>query len=135
MGTMIYSRGVYINQCYDELNLRAPELVRAIHEEYVRAGAEVLETNTFGANRVKLAQHGLDEQVRDINVAAARIAREAAGDRALVAGAIGPLGVRIEPYGPTSREEARAIFREQLEALREGGADLFIAETFSDLDE
>jgi homocysteine S-methyltransferase len=135
MGTMIYARGVFINQCYDELNLRAPELIRAIHEEYVRAGAEVLETNTFGANRVKLAQHGLADQVRDINIAAARIAREAADDRALVAGAVGPLGVRIEPYGPTAREEARAIFREQMAALRDGGADLFIAETFSDLDE
>jgi len=135
MGTMIYSRGIFINQCYDELNLRAPELIRGIHEEYVRAGAEVLETNTFGANRVKLAQHGLADQVRDINIAATKLARDAAGDVALVAGAVGPIGVRIEPYGPTAREEARAIFREQMEALRDGGADLFIAETFSDLDE
>ena len=100
MGTMIYSRGVFINQCYDELNLRAPELIRAIHEEYVRAGAEVLETNTFGANRVKLEQHGLADQVRDINIAATKLAREAAGDVALVAGAVGPIGVRIEHPQP-----------------------------------
>jgi len=135
MGTMIYSRGIFINQCYDELNLRAPDLIRGIHEEYVRAGAEVLETNTFGANRVKLEQHGLADQVREINIAATTLARAAAGDVALVAGAVGPIGVRIEPYGPTARDEARAIFREQMAALREGGADLFIAETFSDLDE
>ncbi|MGI8510137.1 MAG: bifunctional homocysteine S-methyltransferase/methylenetetrahydrofolate reductase [Gemmatimonadaceae bacterium] len=135
MGTMIYTRGVFINQCYDELNLRTPDLIRGIHEAYVKAGAEVLETNTFGANRVKLAQHGLGDQVRAINLAAAHLARSAAGDRALVAGAVGPLGVRLEPYGPTSREEARDIFAEQMTALKEGGADLFIIETFSDLDE
>lgn len=135
MGTMIYGRGVFINQCYDELNLRSPDLIRSIHEAYVKAGAEVLETNTFGANRVKLAQHGLGDQVRAINLAAARLARSAAGDKALVAGAVGPLGVRLEPYGPTSREEAREVFAEQIAALKEGGADLFIVETFSDLDE
>ncbi|MGI9090929.1 MAG: bifunctional homocysteine S-methyltransferase/methylenetetrahydrofolate reductase [Gemmatimonadaceae bacterium] len=135
MGTMIYTRGVFINQCYDELNLRAPDLIRGIHEAYVKAGAEVLETNTFGANRVKLAQHGLGDQVHAINIAAARLARAAAGDKALVAGAVGPLGVRLEPYGPTSREDAREVFAEQMTALREGGADLFIIETFSDLDE
>ena len=135
MGTMLYARGVFINQCYDELNLRAPDLVRDIHEEYVEAGAEVLETNSFGANRLKLAQYGLEGQVKELNRAAAAIAREAAGDTILVAGAVGPLGVRIEPYGPTSRVEARAYFREQLEGLRDGGADLFILETFGDLDE
>jgi homocysteine S-methyltransferase len=135
MGTMLYARGVYINQCYDELNLRAPELVRGIHEEYVRAGAEIIESNTFGANRLKLAQHGLESQVSAINIAGARIAREAAGEDRLVAGAIGPLGVRIEPFGPTSREEVRAIFAEQMEALLAGGADLFLLETFSDLHE
>lgn len=135
MGTMIYGRGVFINQCYDQLNLRSPDLIRSIHEAYVKAGAEVLETNTFGANRVKLAQHGLGDQVRAINLAAARLARSAAGDKALVAGAVGPLGVRLEPYGPTSREEAREVFAEQIAALKEGGADLFIVETFSDLDE
>ncbi len=136
MGTMLYARGVFINQCYDELNTRAPELIRAIHQEYVRAGAEVLETNSFGANRVKLAQHGLEAQVHEFNRAAARIAREVAGDRdVLVAGAVGPLGLRVEPFGPTSLDEARAHFREQMQGLRDGGAELFILETFGDLHE
>lgn len=135
MGTMIYARGVFINQCYDELSIKAPDLIRGIHDEYVKSGAEVIETNTFGANRLKLEQHGLSRDVHNINVAAARLAREAAGDAVLVAGAVGPLGVRLEPYGPTSREEARRIFSEQMTALRDGGADLFILETFSDLDE
>ena len=135
MGTMLYSKGVFINQCYDELNVRAPELVRDIHRQYVNAGAEVLETNSFGANRVKLTQHGLQDQVRELNRAAARLAREAAAGRALVAGAVGPLGVRLEPYGPTSKDEACAIFREQMEGLVDGGVDLFILETFGDLEE
>jgi homocysteine S-methyltransferase len=135
MGTMIYARGVFINQCYDELSIRAPDLIRGIHEEYVKAGAEVIETNTFGANRLKLQQHGLSDEVRGINVAAARLARGVAGESVLVAGAVGPLGVRLEPYGPTSRDDARVIFAEQMRGLQEGGADLFILETFSDLDE
>jgi homocysteine S-methyltransferase len=138
MGTMLYHKGVFINQCYDELSVRSPDLVRDIHREYVKAGAEVLETNSFGANRVKLAQYGLEGQVHAINHAAAAIARDvadAASHPVLVAGAAGPLGVRLEPYGPTSEEEARAVFREQLAALRAGGADLFILETFSDLHE
>ncbi|HEY5218914.1 MAG TPA: homocysteine S-methyltransferase family protein, partial [Gemmatimonadaceae bacterium] len=136
MGTMLYTRGVFINQCYDELNVRSPELIRAIHQEYVRAGADVLETNSFGANRVKLAQHGLESQVHELNRAAAQIAREVAGDRdVLVAGAVGPLGVRVEPFGPTSLDETRAYFREQMLGLRDGGAELFILETFADLHE
>ncbi|MBK9977467.1 MAG: bifunctional homocysteine S-methyltransferase/methylenetetrahydrofolate reductase [Gemmatimonadetes bacterium] len=135
MGTMLYQRGVFINQCYDELSLRAPDLVRGVHEEYVKAGAEVLETNSFGANRFKLAHFGLEREVASINGAAARVAREAAGDAALVAGAVGPLGVRLEPYGPTSLEEARAAFEEQIAALRDGGVDCLILETFADLDE
>jgi methionine synthase I (cobalamin-dependent)/5,10-methylenetetrahydrofolate reductase len=135
MGTMLYSKGVFINQCYDELNVRAPDLVRDVHAAYVKAGAEVLESNSFGANRIKLAQHGLAAQVGDLNRAAVRIAREAAGGRALVAGAVGPLGVRLEPYGPTSEREACEVFEEQLTALTEGGADLFILETFADLNE
>lgn len=135
MGTMLYSRGVFINQCYDELCLRAPELVRAVHEEYVQAGADVIETNSFGANRLKLTTFGLEHEVGAINLAAARVAREAAGDRALVAGAVGPLGVRLEPYGPTSFDEARAVFAEQITALRDGGVDCLILETFADLEE
>lgn len=133
MGTMLYSKGVFINQCYDELNLRAPDMVREIHKKYVDAGAQVIETNSFGANRLKLTQHGLETQVKELNYAAAKVAREAAGDRALVAGAVGPLGVRIEPYGPTSAEEAFSLFKEQMEGLADGGVDLIILETFSDL--
>ena len=133
MGTMLYSRGVFINQCFDELNVRSPDLVRGVHEEYVRAGAEVLETNSFGANRVKLAQYGLESQVQELNRRAAELAREAAGDDALVGGAVGPLGVRLEPYGPTSVADARAAFIEQMAALRDGGAQLFVLETFADL--
>ena len=135
MGTMLYAKGVFINQCYDELNLKAPDLVRDVHAAYAKAGAEVLETNTFGASRVKLAQYGLETQVGDINRAAARIAREVAGDDHLVAGSVGPLGVRIEPYGPTSVEEAFEAFREQLQALDEAGVDCFLLETFGDLAE
>jgi homocysteine S-methyltransferase len=136
MGTMLYARGVFINQCYDELNVRAPEMVRAVHEEYVRAGAQVLETNSFGANRLKLAQYGLESQVHALNEAAARLAREVAGDHdVLVAGAVGPLGVRLEPFGPTSLDEARALFREQMQGLRDGGAEIFLLETFGDLHE
>jgi methionine synthase I (cobalamin-dependent)/5,10-methylenetetrahydrofolate reductase len=135
MGTQLYNKGVFINQCYDELNLRAPDLVRDVHKAYRKAGAEVLETNTFGANRLKLAQYGLQTQVVDINRAAVRIAREVAEDDLLVAGAVGPLGIRLEPFGPTSLDEARAVFREQLQALKDGGCDLFILETFADVHE
>jgi len=135
MGTMLYARGVFINQCYDELALRSPDLVRDIHAAYVKAGAEVLETNTFGANRLKLAQYGLESQVSAINIRSAELAREAAGERRLVAGAVGPLGVRLEPYGALSRVEARALFVEQMTALKSGGADCFLLETFADLEE
>jgi methionine synthase I (cobalamin-dependent)/5,10-methylenetetrahydrofolate reductase len=135
MGTMLYARGVYINRCYDELNLAQPDLVADVHRAYVRAGAEIVETNSYGANRLKLARHGIEERLHDVNAAAARIARQAAGGRALVAGAMGPLGVRIEPYGPTSVDEARELFREQAAGLLDGGVDLFILETFSDLEE
>jgi homocysteine S-methyltransferase len=135
MGTMLYSRGVFINRCFDELNLSQPDLVRQIHQEYAKAGAEILETNTFGATRARLSAFGIAEKLKAINQAGVRLAREAAGESAFVAGAIGPLGVRIEPLGPTSFTEARGIFREQAEALIQAGADLLILETFGNLDE
>jgi len=133
VGTRLYDKGVYINRSYDELNLTQPDLVREVHEEYLKAGAEIIETNTFGATRHKLQPYGLETKVRDINIAAVKIAREAAGDRAFVAGAIGPLGLRIEPFGPTSFDEAKEMFKEQVEGLLEGGVDLFVLETFSEL--
>ena len=135
MGTMLYSKGVFINKCYDELNLRSPEIVLEVHKQYVRSGAEILETNTYGANRVKLRTFGIEEDLRDINLKAVEIARKAAGDAVYVAGAIGPLGIRIEPYGPTSIDEAREYFREQAQALRDGGVDLFILETMANIAE
>ena len=138
MGTMLYTKGVYINRSYDELNLSSPEIVLGVHREYVKAGAEIIETNTYGASRLKLANHGLDEKLREINISAARLARQAAekaNHEAFVAGAISPLGVRIEPYGPTSVEEAKELFKEQAAALLEGGVDCFVLETFHDLAE
>mgnify|MGYP000875209584 CR=1 FL=1 len=138
MGTMIYARGVYINRSYDELNLSNPDLITDIHREYLKAGAEIIETNTFGASRLKLANHSLDDKLKEINVAAARLARKAVESSrhdAFVAGAISPIGVHIEPFGPTSREEARELFREQAEALLEGGVDCFVLETFQSLEE
>jgi len=135
MGTMLYSRGVFINKSFDAMNLTQAALVEAVHQEYVLAGADILETNTFGANRIKLASFGLADKLHDINVAGAQIARRAAGERAYVAGAIGPLGIRIEPWGKTGVDEAREYFREQAQALVEGGVDLFILETFRDLNE
>ncbi len=135
MGTMLYGRGIFLNVCFDELALRQPDLVRDIHREYVKAGAEILETNTFGANPFKLAQYGLADDTEKINAASARVAREAAHTQAAVAGAIGPLGVRLEPFGATSIAEARAAFARQAAGLLEGGVDGFILETFSDLRE
>jgi len=135
MGTMLYSRGVFINRCFDELNLSQPDTVRQIHTEYAKAGAEILETNTYGANRMRLAGFGMAEKLKAINHAGARLARDAAREGAFVAGAVGPLGVRIEPLGPTSFAEARTAFREQMDALLEGGVDLLILETFANLDE
>ena len=135
MGTMLYGKGVFINRCFDALNLSQPDLVAEIHQQYVRAGAEVVETNTFGANRVKLRGFGLADELHAINVQGARIARRAARADAYVAGAVGPLGIRIEPWGKTGVDEAEAYFREQAEALAEGGVDLFVLETFRDLNE
>lgn len=135
MGTMLYSKGVFVNRCFESLNLSEPDLVAEVHLNYVRAGADVLETNTFGANRIKLASFGLSEKVRAINIAGARTARHAARDQAYVAGAIGPLGIRIEPWGKTGVDEAEEYFHEQASALLEGPVDLFILETFRDLNE
>ncbi|MEZ5426091.1 MAG: bifunctional homocysteine S-methyltransferase/methylenetetrahydrofolate reductase [Pyrinomonadaceae bacterium] len=135
VGTRFYDKGIYINRSYDELCLTMPDLVREVHEEYVRAGADIIETNTFGATRHKLRQHSLENQLQEINRSAARLARQAAGEDVFVAGAIGPLDLRIEPYGPTSFDEAKEMFSEQVRALLEGGVDLFILETFSDLAE
>jgi len=135
MGTMLYAKGIFINRCFDELNLSSGALVREIHQEYVKAGAEILETNTFGANRIRLGAFGQAHNLIEINRAGVRLAREAAGDRAYVAGAIGPLGVRIEPLGPTSFAEAREAFLEQARALVEAGVDLLVLETFWNLDE
>jgi homocysteine S-methyltransferase len=135
MGTMLYAKGVFINKSYDALNLTRPDLVEEVHREYVRAGADILETNTFGANRIKLGSFGLADSLYQINVEGVRVARRAAGERSYVAGSIGPLGIRIEPWGKTSVDEARQYFQEQAQALLDGGVDLFILETFRDLNE
>jgi homocysteine S-methyltransferase len=135
MGTELYRRGIFINQCYDHLNITKQDLVKKIHREYVEAGAEIIETNTFGANRIKLLPFGLEEEVRSINIAGARIAREIAGDRVYVAGSMGPLGKEIEPLGLLSEKEAFEAFLEQAKALVDGGVDLIILETFTSLKE
>src|SRR5215475_2107926 len=136
MGTLLYAKGIFINRCYDELNLSEPDLIRGIHHDYLQAGAEVIETNTFGGNSFRLARHGLADKVREINYAGAKLGKEAAKSfGAWVAGSVGPLGIRIEPLGKTSFEEARNAFREQIAALLEGGVDLLILETFGYVDE
>jgi homocysteine S-methyltransferase len=135
MGTMLYQKGIFLNRCYDELNLSHPDLIREVHRAYLISGAEAIETNTFGANRYKLQGFGFLDKVSEINRQGARLAREAVGDRAWVAGSMGPLGLKIEPWGPTSVEEAEAAFREQAQALVDGGVDLFVLETFTDLNE
>lgn len=135
MGTMLYNKGIYLNSCFDELNLTSPDLVEDVHRQYIEAGADIIETNTFGANRCKLKAFGLDDKIADINRGGAQIARDAAGEQVLVAGSVGPLRLKIEPWGPTSVDEAQGFFREQAEALLEGGVDFFILETFSDINE
>src|ERR1035437_71032 len=142
MGTVLYARGIFINRCYDELNLSDPAMILSVHEEYLQAGAEILETNTFGANRFRLARHGLAGKMAEINQAGVRVARQAvehlkdqqAGE-AGVAGAVGPLGVRLEPPGKTGLDEARAAFAEQIQALTSAGVDFLVIETMPALNE
>jgi methionine synthase I (cobalamin-dependent)/5,10-methylenetetrahydrofolate reductase len=142
MGTVLYARGVFINRCYDELNLSDPNLILSIHEEYLQAGAEIVETNTFGANRFRLTRHGLAAKVAEINSAGVKLAKQAVdhlkekqAGTAWVAGSIGPLGVRLEPLGKTGLDEARAAFAEQIQALADAGVDLLIIETMPALNE
>ena len=142
MGTVLYARGVFINRCYDELNLSDPNLILSIHEEYLQAGAEIIETNTFGANRFRLTRHGLAAKVAEINSAGVKLAKQAVdhlkekqAGTAWVAGSIGPLGVRLEPLGKTGLDEARAAFAEQIQALADAGVDLLIIETMPALNE
>ena len=132
MGTVLYREGVFVNVCYDALSVDQPELVSRIHREYVAAGAEILETNTFGANPVKLSAFGLADRTEDLNRAAARLALSAADGQARVVGAVGPLGIRIEPWGPTSVDEATVLFRRQMDALVDAGVDGLLLETFAD---
>jgi methionine synthase / methylenetetrahydrofolate reductase(NADPH) len=136
MGTLLYAKGIFINRSYDELNLSQPDLIRGAHHDYLAAGAEIIETNTFGANSFRLARHSLADKTGDINRAGVKLAREASKSFDVwVAGSVGPLGTRIEPLGKTSFQEARDAFREQIEALVEGGVDLLILETFGTLEE
>src|ERR1700751_1297498 len=136
MGTLLYAKGIFINRSYDELNLSQPDLIRSVHQDYLHSGAEIIETNTFGANSFRLGRHSLADRVREVNLAGAQLARDAAKSFDVwVAGSVGPLGIRIEPLGKTSFEEARAAFREQIESLAEGGVDLLILETFGYVEE
>lgn len=135
MGTQIYERGVFINRCFDALSLSRPDLIREIHASYIEAGADLLETNTFGANRARLLGHGLETQVAEINDAAVRIAREAAGKRAFVAGSIGPIGIRGTVAGGYTEDDMRSIFGEQAEALLTAGVDILLVETIPALTE
>ncbi len=134
-GTYLYEKGIFINTCFDELNLTNPDIVREVHRDYVQAGADVIETNTYGANRFKLAPHGLEPKVYEINLQGARLAKKVAEAKALVAGSVGPLGVQIEPLGKLSFDEARDVFKEQIKGLLDGGVDLIILETFGQVPE
>src|SRR5580693_4884657 len=142
MGTSLYARGIFINRCYDELNLSQPEVVRTVHEEYLQAGAEIIETNTFGANALRLQRYGLADKVIEINRAGVEIARKAVNQRGdkqsgkvWIAGAVGPLGARLEPLGKIGLDEAQAAFAEQIRGLAEGGVDMLVIETVSALNE
>ena len=135
VGTYLYEKGIFINTCFDELNLTNPDIVREVHRDYVNAGADVIETNTYGANRYKLGPHGLETKVYEVNLSGARLAKNIAKDRVLVAGSVGPLGVQIEPLGKLSYDETKDVFKEQIKGLLDGGVDLMILETFSNIPE
>ena len=138
MGTQLNERGVPFDQCFDNINLTQPDLVMEIHRAYIQAGSQIIQTNTFGANRFKLAEHGLEEKVALINRAGVVVARQAAvqsDKEVLIAGDVGPLGVRLAPFGRVQPEQARQAFAEQMQALADAGADLIIIETISDLNE
>ena len=135
MGTMLCTDGAYVNRAVEELNVTAPDRVAAVHDAYRAAGVDVVETNTFGANRVRLGRFGLANRLAELNLAGLELARRAAGDALFVAGAIGPLGVALTPAGRTTPAEAEAYFREQADVLETGGVDLFVLETFGALDE
>lgn len=135
MGTELYKRGVFINRCFEEVNLSNPDLVKQIHRDYKQAGADVIETNTFGANRFKLRRFNLQDKLYEINRRGAELARDVARDEVFVAGSVGPLGIQIEPLGPIAREEAQEFFAEQIRGLLDGGVDILIFETFINLDE
>jgi methionine synthase I (cobalamin-dependent)/5,10-methylenetetrahydrofolate reductase len=134
-GTYLYDKGVFINRCFEELNLTSPELVKEVHRDYLNAGADALETNTFGANKFRLAIHGLDAKVYEINVAGAQLAKAVAKDAAYVAGSVGPLGVQLEPLGKLSYDEAKDAFVGQVKGLIDGGVDLIVLETFGLIEE
>src|SRR6266496_1308946 len=138
MGTLLYARGVAYEQCFDALNLTQPELIQGIHSEYISAGAQIIETNTFGANQAKLEAHNMSERVRAINIRAVKLAREAreiSGRPVFIAGAVGPSGRPLQAPDEQRLSELRTIFREQIEALLIGGVELLILETFSSLAE
>ncbi|GAB4569000.1 MAG: bifunctional homocysteine S-methyltransferase/methylenetetrahydrofolate reductase [Anaerolineae bacterium] len=136
MGTTLHQHGIPIDACFDELNLTRPDLVQEVHARFLKAGAELLETNTFGANRYKLARYGLETRVAEINRAGVMVARQAIAasgrEEVYIAGSVGPLGVRLQPYGRITHEDARAAFREQIGALAEAGVDAILLETFTD---
>src|SRR5450759_72986 len=136
MGTMLHNRGIGFDRCFDELDLSVPAMVAEIHRDYIQAGAQLIKTNTFGANRFKLARHGLAERVGEINRAGVELARRvvmASFKDVVIAGDVGPLGVRLAPFGRVAPEPARHVFTEQMGALAQAGADLILIETMSDV--
>ena len=135
MGTILYSRGIPFSASFDELNLSQPEIIQEIHHEYLDAGAQIIETNTFGGNRIRLEHHALEDKVYDINFAGAKLARDASKSNAWIAGSVGPLGKPLKPVGVITLDDAKSYFREQIEALVDGGVDFILLETFTDLRE